>query len=445
MCSVMRLLGIPCRVVTNFESAHDVHMNLIVETYIDDNGVNEERTKDSIWNFHVWTEGWMKRPDLGIDGEYDGWQAVDPTPQELSDGVFCCGPASVKGILNGQTGFKYDAPFIFAEVNADCVYYMSTESGEMLKVDSDTKRVGKKISTKAVGSRRRQNITKSYKHKEGSKRERHCFFYAATRDYSKPDDEIDEDEEEEEEEEEVMDTEAESGETDGGGGSGGMEEEPTPQPPSPVTIRFKKVSRPINGKDVNLNLVLKSKSSDARPLSIHISVQAMNHNGRPTGKILAEDKEETLLPGKALSVPILVPFLTYHKPMVESESMKISVVITDKNNGDHKYLATHDVVLLNPQLSITAPAQASLNTLNSGEVVFMNPVNEVLTNCTLTLSGGGLFKEEFEKKIQDLNPNDTMSIKFDFTPYKKGEKTLTADFDCDTFRDIKAICTVNVV
>lgn len=35
-------------------------------------------------NFHVWTECWMRRPDLGP--EFDGWQVVDPTPQEKSAG-----------------------------------------------------------------------------------------------------------------------------------------------------------------------------------------------------------------------------------------------------------------------------------------------------------------------------------------------------------------------
>lgn len=38
-------------------------------------------------NYHVWVEGWMKRPDLAKDGRYDGWQALDPTPQEKSDGT----------------------------------------------------------------------------------------------------------------------------------------------------------------------------------------------------------------------------------------------------------------------------------------------------------------------------------------------------------------------
>lgn len=210
-------------------------------------------------------------------------------------------------------------------------------------------------------------------------------------------------------------------------------------------IQFKEVSIPTNGKDVNLNLVLKSKSSEARPLSIHISVQAMMYNGVPTGNILAEDKEETLQPGKALSVPILIPFLTYHKLMVESESMKISVVIKDKNNAGNSYLATDEIVLKDPPISVTAPAQTSLYKLESGEVVFLNPVDETLTDCMLSVSGGGLIQQEIKCELPDLKPNHRVRVKFYIYPYKTGEKTLTADFDCSTFRDIKGICIVNVV
>ena len=39
---------------------------------------------DSIWNFHVWNDVWMARPDLPRG--YGGWQAIDATPQEASDG-----------------------------------------------------------------------------------------------------------------------------------------------------------------------------------------------------------------------------------------------------------------------------------------------------------------------------------------------------------------------
>ena len=47
-------------------------------------------------NYHVWVEGWMKRPDL--DGSFGGWQALDATPQELSphSRTMVVGPASIQ-------------------------------------------------------------------------------------------------------------------------------------------------------------------------------------------------------------------------------------------------------------------------------------------------------------------------------------------------------------
>ena len=45
--------------------------------------LNPTGAKDSIWNYHVWTDIWMARPDLPKG--YGGWQACDATPQETSD------------------------------------------------------------------------------------------------------------------------------------------------------------------------------------------------------------------------------------------------------------------------------------------------------------------------------------------------------------------------
>uniref|UniRef100_A0A3P9QFP5 Protein-glutamine gamma-glutamyltransferase 2 n=1 Tax=Poecilia reticulata TaxID=8081 RepID=A0A3P9QFP5_POERE len=187
MCSVMRLLGIPCRVVSNFQSAHDTNKNLTIDNYFDNNGAMERESKDSIWNFHVWVEGWMRRPDLAKDGKYDGWQVVDPTPQERSEGLFCCGPASVTAIRNGEVDLKYDVPFVFAEVNADSVYWLvSIDDGSRTKIFSDTETVGQNISTKAVGSYKRVDLTNTYKHREGGltcmdSRGRSSYFFSGLR------------------------------------------------------------------------------------------------------------------------------------------------------------------------------------------------------------------------------------------------------------------------
>lgn len=36
----------------------------------------------------------------------------------MLSGVFCCGPASLRAIKEGELTKKYDAPFIFAEVSS---------------------------------------------------------------------------------------------------------------------------------------------------------------------------------------------------------------------------------------------------------------------------------------------------------------------------------------
>ncbi|XP_034087537.1 protein-glutamine gamma-glutamyltransferase 5-like [Gymnodraco acuticeps] len=417
-------------------------------------------------NYHVWVEAWMRRPDLSEDGAFDGWQVVDPTPQEKSDGIFCCGPAPVKAILKGETNLKYDIPFVFAEVNADCIDWLVKADGSKLNIFSDTARVGHNISTKSVGSKKRLNITDSYKYREGTEKEREVFRYAQSNmhgDEDEDEDEIEEGEDDDETEDNVAveetddaipsdeeeDDESEEEEEQEAGNEtpeGTDAETPTSiPPPPPVTMQFEEVSPPRNGKDVRLKLLLRSESSSVRSLSINISVQAMTYDGFLAANIQTEVKDKILLPGKDLRVRIRVPFSAYHKPMLDCDSLKVSALVTDKERPDNMYLAVDDVVLIDPPISLKVKGSAKVNRATRGEMIFMNPmVTETLTNCTLTFSGSGLMKEEVEVKLPDIKPNNRLRVNFSFIPYKCGKRTLVADFDCSTFRDIKASCTVNV-
>ena len=54
---VCRALGIPSRVITNFDSAHDTTASITVDVFVDGEGNPiKELCKDSVWNFHVWNE-----------------------------------------------------------------------------------------------------------------------------------------------------------------------------------------------------------------------------------------------------------------------------------------------------------------------------------------------------------------------------------------------------
>jgi hypothetical protein len=56
---------------------------------------------------------------------------------------------------------------VFAEVNGDKVYWQVDVDGEMTVTYIDKNCVGKCISTKAVGSNEREDITNTYKFTEG--------------------------------------------------------------------------------------------------------------------------------------------------------------------------------------------------------------------------------------------------------------------------------------
>lgn len=74
----------------------------------------------------------MKRLDLSPD--CSGWQAIDATPQELSEGAYRCGPASVAAVKKGEVLRPYDNAFVFAEVNADKVFWRYNGPTQPLKL-----------------------------------------------------------------------------------------------------------------------------------------------------------------------------------------------------------------------------------------------------------------------------------------------------------------------
>lgn len=95
-------------------------------------------------------------------------------------GVFCCGPVPVRAIKEGELTLKYDAPFVFAEVNADLVYVLKYKDGSTRKIVNDQK-VGQKISTKSVGRDEREDITHLYKYPEGRNKQTSALPFNITK------------------------------------------------------------------------------------------------------------------------------------------------------------------------------------------------------------------------------------------------------------------------
>lgn len=96
------------------------------------------------------------------------WPCSHSPPRLLCSpsGLYCCGPASVRAIKEGEVDLNYDTAFAFSMVNADCMAWL-VFGGKEQKLHQDTNTVGNFISTKSIQSDERHDITEDYKYAEG--------------------------------------------------------------------------------------------------------------------------------------------------------------------------------------------------------------------------------------------------------------------------------------
>ncbi|KAM9285664.1 protein 4.2-like isoform 2-T2 [Morus bassanus] len=263
MCSVLRCLGIPTRVVTGFTWAHNTKSSLSVDECYDEDGTLLTQDKSArIWTFHVWNECWMARADLLP--EYSGWQALDATCQEKSKGPSFCGPAPVKAIKEGDTKVDYDVCYFFAAINAKCQVWIQKAGDTLRPALSGTKYTGNNISTKSVGSERCEDITHNYKYPEGSLQEKEVLDKAYRN--------IKE-----------LETTSSSSETQFSAIPTALEELVNP------FIHLQLKSSLLLGQDVLLSIEVFNYSSGEKATHLVVGAQSLHYNGVPITQLWKEE------------------------------------------------------------------------------------------------------------------------------------------------------------
>ncbi|XP_074537667.1 protein-glutamine gamma-glutamyltransferase 2-like [Halichoeres trimaculatus] len=399
-CTVSRALGIPCRVVTNFGSAHDSDANLLIENLYDENG-ERLSSGDSVWNFHVWVDSWMTRPDLG--SEFDGWQTSDPTPQETSDGVFCCGPASLRAIKEGELTKKYDAPFIFAEVNADVVDLVRLNSGEFVKFSGSTKSVGRFISTKTVGSDDRRDITHQYKYAEGSEEERRVYEKAQHHNKLQ-----------------------QKGEEPG------------------LHIKIKLADNMIVGSDFEVYAILTNNCMGASTCTFMFFARTATYNGRQGESCgFASDKVE-VPPGEERRMSLKLEYNNYGSAINSDRLIQLSAIALDRQTINFAK-AEKTIVLDEPEIHIKLEGDAKPNQPMTAELSLLNPLPETLQDCSFTVEAVGINSgKPITKEIGAVGPKQEAKASIEFSPTTAGSSTMLVNFNSNKLQNIKSSIDVVV-
>ncbi|XP_004711812.1 coagulation factor XIII A chain [Echinops telfairi] len=415
----LRCLGIPARVVTNYFSAHDNDANLQTDIFLEEDGnVNKKLTKDSVWNYHCWNEAWMTRPDLPVG--FGGWQVVDSTPQENSDGMYRCGPASVQAIKHGHVCFQFDAPFVFAEVNSDLVYITAKKDGTHVVEAVDSTHTGKLIVTKQVGGDGIQDITDTYKFQEGQEEERLALETALMYGAKKP-----------------------------------LNTESIVKPQSDVDMDFK-VGNAVLGKDFKITIMFQNNSSNRYTVSAYLSGNITFYTGVSKTEFKKETFEVTLEPLSFKEEEVLVRAGEYMGQLLEQASLHFFV--TARVNQTKDVLAKQKSTMLTiPKVIIKPPAsQIKIERISrhiKAVLIFSSqqpqtthlPLPTVSVTSTRVLqivwannlvnSGGEIWYRRIPIP-SEIQPNNTVQWEEVFRPWVSGPRKLMASMTSDTLRHV---------
>ncbi|GFO48461.1 protein-glutamine gamma-glutamyltransferase k [Plakobranchus ocellatus] len=408
LTTVCRALGLPCRSLTNFQSAHDRDKTATIDNYKDENGEDlSEYNADSIWNFHCWNDVWINRPDLdsksGARGRYSGWHALDATPQEKSEGRYQCGPSPLKAIKNGELKVGYDTGFIFAEVNGELCTWMLPKNGsrhDIKLLSHDPNAIGKTISTKipdgqpSMGSlvfgakevhEQRLDITHLYKYPEGSEEERAAVQLAVGRGLG-----------------------AKVFETPGG-----------------VSLEVMKPNGVMVGRDFTFSAVFANSSRDVRRLDIRMSVFPIDYRGERLGwdKVAySKANDKVLRPRESRRFDLPVSELAYLKQCDKSMAMMLQVSAKVKGQ-DRPVTKMEKMVMAIPDLKLDI-AHGPIRRGHPFRLLVMvsNPLKRPLTGCRLEITGPAfpLVRQGFSqgdgcyvKAIKDIPPTKTTALNVD--------------------------------
>ncbi|NWV10819.1 EPB42 protein, partial [Ptilonorhynchus violaceus] len=417
LCSVLRCLGIPTRVVTGFTWAHNTKSSLSVDEYYDEDGTLLTQDKSAcVWTFHVWNECWMARTDL--PPEYSGWQALDATCQEKSKGPSFCGPAPVHAIKEGDTQVDYDVCYFFAAINAKCQVWIQKADDTLKPAFGGTKYTGNNISTKSVDSERCEDITHNYKYPEGSLQEKEVLD-KAYRNMKE------------------LETTSSSSTTQFSSIPTALEE------PVNLFMHLQSSSSLQLGQDITLSIEVFNHSDGGKATHLVVGIQALHYNGVPIAQLWKEEFPLNFQSNEVKNLQVSVPYTWFGKELGKTHLLRLTAVLRDEDSS-YLYLAQEEISICDPPLTIEFPKNMVQYQPSTAKISLQNPLMEPLEQCVIAVTGRGLIYRQRNYRLDSVQGKSTQELQIPFTPTRAGTRRLTARLNCLQCQNLKSYRTTNI-
>ncbi|KAF1371944.1 hypothetical protein PFLUV_G00276310 [Perca fluviatilis] len=395
----LRALGIPARTITNFFSAHDNNGDLTTAIIrLPDGSPDDSNTMDSIWNYHCWNEVFIRRADLppGLGG----WQVVDATPQETSDGYYRCGPASIIGIKEGLLCHPFDSGFVFAEVNSDVVFNKLDRYGTLTPYWVETDYIGKAVYTKSLGSNSPNNITQNYKYLKGSEEDNRTMARAEAYDIERHHSEL-------------------------------------PETTLSVIITVGQVNL---GQDVNLQVDFHNPSDVPKTIQANLAGSVIFYTGVRASHLINHNFTITVPANQMKSAMVKITADEYMPYLGTQRCMHF--VVTGQTEDES--VSTIKVLHLQiPTLTVTLSGLPRVQHQMFANVTFTNPFNFALKACRLVMEGAGLMSEKTHL-YGVIEPQASISWTESFNPRLEGKRCIVAVMDCSNLCQVRGVACVDI-
>ncbi|XP_072480633.1 protein 4.2 [Notamacropus eugenii] len=412
ICSVLRSLGIPARVITIFDSAQDTKGALTVNEFYDMDGLQSGEDQASrICIFQVSTECWMARPDLSPG--YGGWQIVDTSlhKEGRANVLATCDLVPVKAIKEGALELSPVMPALFASLNASCEVWMKDRDGTVVRADASPKYVGSNISTKGVGGDRCEDITQNYKYHEGSSQNRELL-------------------------ENVWKERAESWMVNG------LSLSPETWGPLHMLLHSSS-SVPLDG-DLEVAVKLFNHTTEERTTELVIGIQAMDYNGVTTTQLYKKKLFLTLQEHEVRTISTSLSSSNFVQSPPENSILRLTAVATH-SDPEISYFAQQDIAICKPLLTIEVPEMVRLYEPVTASIYVQNKLDSPMEDCVITVYGRGLIYRERSYRSEPVWPGNTLYCQIQFTPTHAGLRRLTVEVDCNMFQNLIGYQSINVV